>query len=148
MFSCGSASNSAQIPSDIAPIVAKFQQDALAQNHVVDTDSVQYSFQSLGQENGEQEIGDCQMNSDGSNPTVIIDTNSWASFSDTQKEMLVYHELGHCVLGRVHDSSYWAVPSTAFSIVNSLMYPSQTDASNYEIYRDHYMQELFANATK
>ena len=146
MVGCGQGSSaSSQIPSDVAPIVAQFQQDALAQNHPVSTDQVQYSFQSLPQVNGEQAIGDCQQGG-GTPPTVILDTASWATMTDTQKEMVVYHELGHCVLGRVHDSSYFAVPNTNFSIVNSLMYPSQTDPGNYEIYRAHYMQELFANA--
>lgn len=33
---------------------------------------------------------------------VIIDVNFWASASESAKEMIVFHELGHCYLGRGH----------------------------------------------
>ncbi len=33
---------------------------------------------------------------------IIIDLNFWASASDNSKEMIIFHELGHCYLERGH----------------------------------------------
>jgi len=34
---------------------------------------------------------------------VIIDINFWTSASDNSKEMIIFHELGHCILERGHN---------------------------------------------
>ena len=34
--------------------------------------------------------------------TVTVDENYWHSANDMQREFVVFHELGHCVLGRDH----------------------------------------------
>ncbi len=36
---------------------------------------------------------------------VIIDLNFWASASDNSKEMIIFHELGHCYLERSHNDN-------------------------------------------
>ena len=36
---------------------------------------------------------------------VIIDTDFWASASDNSKEMIIFHELGHCYLERGHNDN-------------------------------------------
>ncbi len=46
-------------------------------------------------------LGQCMTYSDGSKE-VIIDENYWSRISNSEKEFLVFHELGHCVLGREH----------------------------------------------
>ena len=51
-----------------------------------------------------QVIGQCSY----SNETpykVTIDKPFWDKASDLGKEFVVFHELGHCVLGRAHDES-------------------------------------------
>ena len=145
MVGCGKPSID-DIPAELSPLIVRFQQDALVRGYTVSIDQVQFQIKALPIVNGVQAVGDCQQG-DG-NSIVILDQNTWGTLSDTQKEMLLYHELGHCVLKRTHDSSYFAVPGTEFSIVNSVMYPSQTDPGNYAIYREHYVNELFADAKK
>ena len=34
---------------------------------------------------------------------VIIDANFWTAASDNSKEMIIFHELGHCFLERGHN---------------------------------------------
>jgi hypothetical protein len=46
-------------------------------------------------------IGQCA-HSDSKPNTVIIDKIYWSTASDLEKEFVVFHELGHCVLNREH----------------------------------------------
>ncbi len=46
-------------------------------------------------------IGQCAHKEDEPN-TVIIDKFYWDSASELEREFLVFHELGHCVLDREH----------------------------------------------
>ena len=46
-------------------------------------------------------IGQCA-HDPGTPTTVIIDKSYWDNASDLEKEFLVFHELGHCVLNRDH----------------------------------------------
>ena len=46
-------------------------------------------------------IGQCAHDDTKPN-TVIIDWTYWMSADDLEKEFLVFHELGHCVLNREH----------------------------------------------
>jgi len=51
-----------------------------------------------------QVIGQCSYSNE--NPyKVTIDKPFWDKASDLGKEFVVFHELGHCVLGRAHDES-------------------------------------------
>lgn len=53
-------------------------------------------------------IGDCITYSNGFN-TVNIDTDFWNNASDPAKMILMYHELGHCVLYEKHVPSNSAI---------------------------------------
>ncbi len=46
-------------------------------------------------------LGQCKSYSDGSK-IVTIDQGYWNRSSDIEREYVVFHELGHCVLGRDH----------------------------------------------
>lgn len=46
-------------------------------------------------------IGQCSFNTDHPQ-RVTIDVSFWRRASDFEKEMVVFHELGHCVLNRDH----------------------------------------------
>lgn len=49
-------------------------------------------------------LGQCKSYSDGSKQ-VVIDQQFWNRSSDIEREYIVFHELGHCILGRDHDDS-------------------------------------------
>lgn len=46
-------------------------------------------------------LGQCKSYSDGSKQ-ITIDQPFWNQASDLEREYVVFHELGHCVLGREH----------------------------------------------
>lgn len=49
-------------------------------------------------------LGQCKSYSDGSQQ-VIVDEQYWNRISDEEREYLVFHELGHCILKREHNDS-------------------------------------------
>ncbi len=69
---------------------------------------------------------------------VIVDESHWHKASELQKEQLVFHELGHCELGRHHDDD---VLSDGIQV--SLMNQYQLPENVYKFYREQYIYELF-----
>jgi len=49
-------------------------------------------------------LGQCKSYSDGSKQ-IVIDQSFWNSASELEREYVVFHELGHCLLGRDHDDT-------------------------------------------
>jgi hypothetical protein len=76
--------------------------------------------------------------SDASSPTVSIDPTYWSVASDAQKENLVFHELGHCLLSRVHVTTLNADGTPA-----SMMFPYTLAGSIYLQNHAEYIAELF-----
>lgn len=70
--------------------------------------------------------------------TIIISEDFWETASDVEKEMVVFHELGHCALSRMHKHAKgpWGHPM-------SLMYPSIFSSYTYRSSRGYYIDELF-----
>lgn len=68
--------------------------------------------------------------------TVVFDRDTWPLYSDAEKEELVFHELGHCVLDRDHDST------KVGNLPRSIMYPYDS-IPTYSIFREQYLKELF-----
>ena len=65
---------------------------------------------------------------------VVINRAIWNGLSTNDREQLVFHELGHCVLNRPHASNY----------MTSIMYPYHNAVSGrYMSNYASYMQELF-----
>lgn len=86
-------------------------------------------------------IGQCR-SSDTEGKSIVIDKNGWTTLSELEKEFIVFHELGHCYLDRVHDDS-----RNRDGTCTSLMHSSTSACRN--IYssqtRKHYLDELFFN---
>lgn len=68
---------------------------------------------------------------------VEISRNAWNRFSDESREQLIFHELGHCLLGRHHTSDIWN------NIPKSIMNPIQFSDWVYVPNRVYYLNELF-----
>ena len=87
--------------------------------------------------NNEKELGYCEIRFT-QDPFINIDPASWSQMSTTQREMTVYHELGHCLLLKGHTSTK-THDHRQLSLMNSASFPDQEYLSN----RDHYLDELF-----
>lgn len=80
-------------------------------------------------------IGECVASS---TPTVNIDPVYWKNANPGDKAELVWHELGHCVLGRTHNDAKLPSGKPA-SIMNSDHFDAQIIVDDVVYYRD----ELF-----
>jgi hypothetical protein len=119
-----------QIDPALQPYVDSFVQ---AGNIAITTPMI-IQFGNLG---GNAENGQCTLPTLGPF-TILIDSTAWANDSEVDRQMLVWHELGHCVLGRTHNTS--GGPSDPVSI----MYPTAEDASaGYTANPAPFIQELF-----
>lgn len=81
-------------------------------------------------------IGMCSYS--GSRGKVTLSSSAWSRGSNTFKEMLVFHELGHCLLGRGHKNS-----THSDGRPESLMRSSLFSEKTYNANRDGYLKELF-----
>ncbi len=70
---------------------------------------------------------------------ITINNLFWPILNDFEKEKLVFHELGHCVLYRTHlDEQDQA------GLCKSIMHSGQACADNYSVNtRERYLDELF-----
>ena len=73
---------------------------------------------------------------------VIIDRTFWRTAGNSRKEFLVFHELGHCMLGRSHLDT-----RDRNGVCVSIMHSSSDVCSNGYSYstRAEYLDELFSN---
>jgi len=79
-------------------------------------------------------IGTCYY---GTVPRIVINSDFWERSSYYDKQVLLYHELGHCVLGRSHRDDL-TVESRPLSIMNSF----HIGQFWYTGYMDEYDSEL------
>lgn len=86
-------------------------------------------------------VGQCHSSDEAPN-IVEVDEDFWQSASYTEREYVVFHELGHCVLGRDHLDA-----RTAEGACESIMHSGLTSCK--VIYttsnREAYLDELFEN---
>lgn len=85
--------------------------------------------------------GRCQYGTH-SEPHVTLDSKFWNSVSELVKEMVIFHELGHCYLLRDHNEN-----KLENGICESIM--RSGDGSCFDNYttqtREYYLDELFLN---
>lgn len=76
---------------------------------------------------------------------VIIRESWWNSASQALKESLLFHELGHCALGRDHTNETIDVNGVSWkaSMMNSVI----VNSGQYNSHRAGYLSELFTQTT-
>jgi hypothetical protein len=87
---------------------------------------------------GSDVVGLCYLSG---SPRVLIDEDAWNTSSSPKREVVVFHELGHCVLGRQHRTDLSPDGSRPMSI----MFPYVLDADTYMQHRQEYIKELFSS---
>lgn len=71
---------------------------------------------------------------------ILLDIEYWNESDDLDRESLIYHELGHCILNREHNDFvivYTDGRVIKKSIMNAYLF------SEYRKYRSYYIYELF-----
>lgn len=139
LYGCGSSSPGhtpvVQVAPELQPILDQFKADGASQGKsIVITDLVAEFVPSLPGET----MGQCITDSENlTSPTIQISQEDWDVLdTDGQKE-LFYHELGHCVLGRVHR---WNENN---GIPLSLMSPAFLGSTIFDSNKGQYLYELF-----
>lgn len=144
------------IELDIRPYVEAFYEMGKTRGLNLDLSRVTIRFEHPTQEGapeGGTTIGKCFPLSFLSNefePLIIIDPSYWYSHSEWDREALIYHELGHCILQRFeHIDNLKIVKNKDGSkevYPESLMDSTVVDGSIYQKYQAYYLDELFYEA--
>ena len=118
-----------------APYVRSFESEAAHQGKTLKVTDLVIQF---GPMKNHLERGICEIDGDAT-PTITINEDSWNRMDDSEREPLIFHELGHCVLHRRHQNGQMkdGVPT---SLMNSYSITEFT----YSTYREYYLHELFS----
>lgn len=91
------------IEAELEVYFARFAEEATQRGKTVDFESIPLSayIENIASRGT---LGQCKSYSNGSK-TIVVDEPYWNRIDDLQKEYIVFHELGHCVLDKDHDDS-------------------------------------------
>jgi hypothetical protein len=87
-------------------------------------------------------VGVCFTYSNG-DKEIIIDKQWWDRVSPTSRESLIFHELGHCALNRVHNDE--EIEKNGKTVRASIMNPGVVSAADYNTYMPGYLHELYTS---
>jgi hypothetical protein len=113
-----------------------FAHDAGTYKRPVDLSDIEINFGDLSAY-GSSVIGLCQTSSNR-NDIVTINQSWWNRVSETQRNLLVHHELGHCELYRPHRTTLGSDGNPI-----SIMYPVILSSSVYQAKAGDYLSELY-----
>ncbi|HAR41838.1 MAG TPA: hypothetical protein DCS07_04290 [Bdellovibrionales bacterium] len=118
---------------DFAPLVARFEQGSDQNGAVLKVLDLRIRF---GKMDSPYDRGICEI-IPGETPTIILKKSAWDLLTEEEQEALLFHEMGHCVLRRNHNSE-----KTSKGVPVSLMYPYALDRTTYLHHQKQYMSEL------
>lgn len=115
------------------PLMEEFIVDAVHYNHPLVIDNLVIVYKDLEPTVG----GTCLLNGVNT-PLITINSAIFYNVTKITQKMILYHELGHCVLGREHNDVN--LPSgLPASIMNSWI----IDDIYFIQHEDYYLNELF-----
>lgn len=137
---CGSAHNVYEV-GEFAPYVAQFEQAAADTGKPTVVNNLVIKFGEM------PKPGVIAVCSQKSVPTITVSKAYWEKAKETDREILMLHELGHCILGRNHVEVIVPVTGPTARVfgnrAKSLMNPCVIPSVVYEAFRDEYLNELF-----
>lgn len=142
LVGCGKANND--------PVIQGFVNDFVAdaalhgKNLTVDTIIMFGDVHSRQGGQAEDAVGICNVGPNGG--TVTLDEKYWNRISDWSKKILIYHELGHCVLSRVHDTAMEEIidmDNFKLEVPASIMNPNNLTPVAADSYTKALIDELF-----
>jgi len=77
----------------------------------------------------------------GKGVSVYLNTQSWGWLSDLGRELLLFHELGHCILRRKHRDE--TIQVGQILIPASIMNHEAFDENIYKEFKQYFLEELF-----
>ena len=129
------------ITTELAPYFKTFQEEARDHGLIVDYETANVTAEIRQIDEGSV-AGSCSTN--GQNIRhITIDQSFWSKASPLLREMVIFHELGHCILGRGHSEGTFE-NGVCRSIMRSGL-GSCVDAYN-TTNRDYFVEELFVES--
>jgi len=89
-----------QVVSPLEKYFLSFENEARKRNLIIDLAELDLTAE-ISEINEDNVAGTCSYSSHFPNH-ITIDSSFWNNASDIIREMVVFHELGHCVLGQGH----------------------------------------------
>jgi len=138
----------AEVPLDV--YVSRFKDDAISIGRDIKYPDLAVKFGKTKDDQNKNRIGYCTHM--GPLALIVIDEEFFNNSDDLTREALVYHEMGHCVLGRNHREDCRTTLTNILTGMGyilscpypeSIMYPS-LPAKAYKENREFYVQELFS----
>lgn len=122
------------VDSSILPYVERFEAYL---GHTID--DLHIELVRLNKTNRGHIAGVCNISKYDTNKYFIeIDEDYWYFYGDTKREMLIFHELGHCELNKQHNDVI-----LSNGCPKSLMSPNKFDIWCYRDNKQRYLAELF-----
>ena len=116
-------------------IVRAFEADSALTKYPVYVNFIEIKFASLSS----RTLAVCNLGMDV--PTISVNQALWGNLTDDQKKLVLYHELGHCVLKKGHENQVG--PSSSRRKMLSIMDAHPLDLTDFEQYKLEYLEELF-----
>lgn len=138
LFGCSSDGDDSNIDPLLEPYFELFKTEAAERGISIDYDSLGISGVLTTLDQGGV-IGQCRFLTTGEN-VVTFDRFFFSGFSEFEREHVVFHELGHCVLNRGHLDAI-NNDGTCFSIMASSVQLCDTNYNDET--REDYIDELF-----
>ena len=140
------------VPAEVEPYLKAFRVEVQRRGSSVSTANLIVEF---GTPQGQDVCGQCTLEA-GKTPRIVLNNTSfcWQQANQQERECLIFHELGHCLLKRVHETNKF--PNGAFvSLMNpdnvdvyaTCRYPIGGEECDKRPRRDYYISELFDPAT-
>jgi hypothetical protein len=118
--------------------IASFEQDSRTYGKPVKIDNLVFKFGALPSNT----LARCYLQS---TPEIVFNPVYYDQFIRlnlySDLELVVYHELGHCVLFRMHEDTRSGLYRLPASIMNTYHFAGQL----YQAYKHNYLKELFLN---
>ncbi|MBC7385228.1 MAG: hypothetical protein H7301_03575 [Cryobacterium sp.] len=133
-----------QVDAPFVDFVSNFEQVAAQESSPMVVNDLVVVFGSTPTLN---ETGVCEW-AENETPRIIINQSIWNTLNDYDRQEVIFHELGHCLLRRVHQTSEIVGYNGASQVPESVMYPYRIPGSIYRDNMAHYNDELFLKAKR
>ena len=133
--------NTQSYPTDFEPYVDAFFEEANLRGREWRKENFTFTIQ----------FGDTDPGTGGfcnfDNNTITVNPEEWAHRDERQREHLIFHELGHCLLNRIH-KNVESGSGECFSFMKGAEDGFSCSINYYSDYwRDYYLDELFTEDT-
>lgn len=140
------------VPADYQAFVDTFIAEAAKRGHSIEIDNLIINYDETIEE---PHCAKCNSTSKLDFQKIIsVNPNLKCWFTNEEHETLIFHELGHCVLGRLHDESLLPngdlksiMNRYDLSVYSSCIYPVDNEPCDKIYKRAYYLDELFDEST-